>query len=705
MRIVLTLSSLLLLAAGEPAESPPVRSGTEKVEVNLVLIDVVVRDRKENPIRGLTRGDFELVVDAKPADPAAIEVFEEVCVEAAGEAGATPPQEPSPKPATGEAPRAAPAAGAASPHIVVYLDFSQLSMAAHRKSILAARDYFAADMQPSDRTMILAYMNGLRLVQDFTSDKSLLVSHLDTMLDNNAVIDTDAFEEGSNIVAVAESLPRKSLAIANALQEEARTRRSLRALTSVMPRLAGIRGRKALVLFSDILREEPGVEYLGMIGSTPKGEGIDVYPEIIRLTREANAAGVSLYTVHAAGLDEHPAKQAVSGYATSELRGSEGATSFEQLQVGGAVSSGAATAVSSALGLQSTLAVGTGGRALQRTNDTAGVLRSARQDLSCYYLLGYAHAGTGDDSQHEVVLRLKESDDRPSGLTVRYRPSFTDRSESSRRDLMMRSAMEVPELYAALPVTLEAYALAPRDASRAVLIKTMVPMSELSLIPEGETQEGRVEIRGTVMRELEAACVFRQDIAIRRRSEQWLVYQTGCVLPAGEYSLTVVVLDRAGTLVGADRAPLHVASIGTSEVAQLGDVHLWTKDPDALVVTTGAADIGLANRAGAGDFLLRAERRLPADAPGVLSFLYCPAPGEAEADRPTLIHMKVLGGDQVVTDDEVRVAGPSELKGSGCHEIRRNLAPRSLPAGFYTFEIATRGTGSPLNRRADFAIE
>lgn len=704
MRAILTLSSLLLLAAGGPAESPPVRSGTEKVEVNLVLMDIVVRDRKENPIRGLTRDDFELIVDSKAADPAAIEVFEEICGEAPRKETEAVPVVPAHAGEAMAAP-AAPAARTAGPHIVIYLDFSQLSMTAHRKSILAARAYLSTDMQPSDRTMILAYMKGLRLVQDFTSDKSLLLSRLDAMLDDKATIDIDAFEEGSNIVAVADSLPRKSLALANALQEEQRSRGSLRAITSVMPRLAGIRGRKALVLFSDTLREEPGVEYLGMIGATPKGEGIDIYPDIIRLTREANAAGVSLYTVHAAGLDEHPAKLVVSGYKTSPLRGADGATSSHPFQAGGAITNGAEAAVSSALGLQSTLAIETGGKALQRTNDIAGVLRSARQDLSCYYILGYGHAGTGDDSHHEVVLRLKKSDDRPSGLTVRYRPSFTDRSESSRRDLMMRSAMEVPELFTALPVTLEAYALAPRDASRAVLIKTVVPLSELSLIPEAEAQEGRVEIRGMVMRDLEAACVFRQDIAIRRRSEDRLVYQTGCVLPAGEYSLTVVVLDRAGTLVGADRAPLHVASIGTSGGGQLGDVHLWTKDPDALVVTTGAADIGLANRAGAGDFLLRAERRLAADAPGVFSFLYCPAPGDAAESRPAIIHMKVLGGDQVVTDDEIRVEGPSELKGSSCHEIRRNLAPRSLPAGFYTFEIATRGTGSPLSRRADFAVE
>ena len=683
MRHLLALLALPLLAAGGSPPQPVPRSGTERVEVSLVLIDVIVRDRKEVPIRGLTRGDFELIVDAKPADPASIEVFEEVCEEPGG-AGPASRQEPALPGATPQPP----AAQTAAPHIVVYLDFTQLSMSAHRKSILAARDYIASSMLPADRIMVLAYMKGLRLVQDFTSDKALLVSRLNAMLDDRATIDIDAFEEPGNITAVAEN-PRKSIGLAYALQEESRTRGSLNALAAIMPRLAGLRGRKALVLFSDLLREEPGVEYFTMLGTTPKGEGIDVYPEILRLTREANAAGVSLYTVHASGLDEHPASMTdISGGSTG----------------GNLVGAAAATGVSSALGLQSTLAVETGGRALQRTNDIGGILQSARQDLSCYYLLGYSHPGSGDDSQHHVVLRLKDAPGRPAGLSVRYRPSFTDRSAASRRDRMLRSALEVPELYGALPVTLEAYELAPLESGRSVLVKTIVPLQDLSLLPAGEISEGRVEIRGTIARDLEIACVFKQDIAIRRRTEERLVYQTGCVLPPGSYTLTVAVLDRGATQVGAHRTPLRLEPAGSPGEASLGEVHLWARDPDALVVTSGATEIGLGNRAGSGDFLLRSERRLAKDQPGVFSFLYCPASEMLASGRPTVLQMKVLGGEAILSDEEVTITGAPE-KGAPCHEIRRNLPPSSMSPGIYSLEITTRGTGSPLTRRADFAVE
>jgi len=148
--------------------------------------------------------------------------------------------------------------------------------------------------------------------------------------------------------------------------------------------------------------------------------------------------------------------------------------------------------------------------------------------------------------------------------------------------------------------------------------------------------------------------------------------------------------------------------MGAPGEAHLGEVHLWARDSAALVVTSGAEDIGIPKRAGSGDFTLRAERRLAADQPGVFSFLFCPASdalGTVATARPIAIQMRVLSGDQVVSDDEVRITGPSEMHGSTCHEIRRNLPPSSLPVGHYTLDIAARGTGLPIARRADFAVE
>src|SRR5207247_2078132 len=147
---------------------------------------------------------------------------------------------------------AAPSPGAAGPvsaaprHIVVYLDFSQLTLSGRRQALKAARDHIAAHIGPGDRMMILAYKKGLRLVQDFTSDAGQLTARLDEMLGDNTTLDSDVLEEGQNMHSVASKpcigpdgacVARRTLAASYAAQEEMRALKSLHAIESLMPAL------------------------------------------------------------------------------------------------------------------------------------------------------------------------------------------------------------------------------------------------------------------------------------------------------------------------------------------------------------------------------------------------------------------------------------------------------------------------------------
>src|SRR5688572_12723836 len=60
----LLLFVLFIAVAGSAQEAPPPRFSEEMV-VRVIDIDVVVTDRKGNPITGLTREDFELFEDGK----------------------------------------------------------------------------------------------------------------------------------------------------------------------------------------------------------------------------------------------------------------------------------------------------------------------------------------------------------------------------------------------------------------------------------------------------------------------------------------------------------------------------------------------------------------------------------------------------------------------------------------------------------------
>src|SRR5437773_2108769 len=63
--VFLLIESLGIAAA---PEMPKRIAGTERVQVNLVLIDIVVRDRRDQPVLSLTRDDFELRIDGVTVD-------------------------------------------------------------------------------------------------------------------------------------------------------------------------------------------------------------------------------------------------------------------------------------------------------------------------------------------------------------------------------------------------------------------------------------------------------------------------------------------------------------------------------------------------------------------------------------------------------------------------------------------------------------
>src|SRR5688572_29572607 len=501
------------LQAAAPAAPPPASDAprripaAEQVQVNLVLIDVVVRDGKGNLVRGLTSDAFELLVDRLPIEPAAIESFEAIC----------PAQPEAASAATAEASGAPPAAPpesapeAASPrHIVVIFDFSHLSLSGRRQSLQSARSYFSNRLQPGDRVMLLAYKKGMHLLQDFTSSPSLLMARVDELLPDTASLEGEVLEEGSkmtdvsrrpcdggNLAAVGDSLEssclgRRAMAHSYAVEEEGRTRRALRSIEDLMPALASLRGRKALVIFSDVLRDEPGIQYLALARTSPLSLGVDVKEDILRLTREANAAGVAIYSVHASGLDD--ASQVMFAHSPGDVQ----ETTERRDPV---LATAARTGLDAALSLQATLATETGGRAVQRTNDLASVLDVVRQDFSCHYLIGYHHAGRGDNQRHSLIVRMRPGPDgRPRRYEVRHRPYYIDYAPAERRNRLVRSALDVPRLHSAVPVGLEAFALTPGSKGRRLLLKATVPLASLSLLPSSDGRlDGRVRVTGEVL--------------------------------------------------------------------------------------------------------------------------------------------------------------------------------------------------------------
>jgi hypothetical protein len=375
--------------------------------------------------------------------------------------------------------------------------------------------------------------------------------------------------------------------------------------------------------------------------------------------------------------------------------------------------------VDSALAIQTTMATETGGHAQKRSNDVGAILDTAQQDLSCYYLIGYRYKEQGDNQRHSILVKLNpdSSGDQRRGLTLRYRPYYTDISPDDRRKGLVRSALEAPDLYHAIPLTTEAFALAPEKTRRRVLIKATVPFDALSMVPNGESAlEGRLFVRGEVTASRgndSADCTFDQEIPLSvpraKDAATQLVFETGCLLSPGSYDLALAVYDPTTQEVGARRSTLAVQQASVDNQAYVSDVALWTRDRSSLVVSAGAENIGMKNSASVNSFVPRSERRLARSQEALMSFFLCPAAGARPTPAmPIRVHRTLLG------EGDAEVAGFRDLTiaelpdaDTGCYQVLNAIPANTLGDGVYRFTIQFMGPaiGAPITREADLLVK
>jgi len=157
---VLAAAAAALAQTPVHAAGPPQRI-EEHIEVRRVLLDARVVDRFGQPILGLTRDDFRVLVDGEPAELDTIEWVTDA--------------EPYPPTATTGA--GAPTANAPAPgRLIVFFfqaDFAAVRLTGHMRMKAKAIE-FLNSLKPEDRVAVVSFDSHLKLRQDFTSDRDLL---------------------------------------------------------------------------------------------------------------------------------------------------------------------------------------------------------------------------------------------------------------------------------------------------------------------------------------------------------------------------------------------------------------------------------------------------------------------------------------------------------------------------------------------------
>src|SRR5438552_468228 len=182
-----------------------------------------------------------------------------------------------------------------------------------------------------------------------------------------------------------------------------------------MTTLAGVEGKKILILASEGFPMQPGREIFQYIdevanekqwrfsGTILEGMTSDSSSLIQSIARTANANGITMYTVHAAGL--------TGGNEMSAEHAQPTPVSVSQAIISNTTDS------------MRLMADMTGGVASIQTNNFAQAFRNIQRDLDTYYSLGYRATTERIDRQRQLQVRVKNKN-----LVARARQTFVEKS-------------------------------------------------------------------------------------------------------------------------------------------------------------------------------------------------------------------------------------------------------------------------------------
>jgi VWFA-related protein len=515
--------------------------------VNLVLVDVVVRDRKGAAVSGLKSDDFQVLEDGRPQQVRTF-AFEEItttarpiaqaaALTAGTPAGAAAPA--APVPLTSED-----AAG----HRLLTLLFDTSSMQPEdvQKAADAAIKWVDQDMSPADLVAVAAIGSSLQILSDFSGDKERVHAALQAFsaADGTAFAAVDASTAATDETAAGQTSDSTAADVSAQELDTFNNDVRLRALKTLAEALSPIQQKKAILYFS-----------AGM-----QRNGTDNQVELRAAVNAAVRANVAIYPVDARGL------QAVvpGGSARQGSRGGLGAFT------GSAVANQFSTLAAQQETL-TTLASDTGGKAFLDSNDFGEAFGQVTKDISSYYILGYASTnGDRDGRYRRITVRLRGRSD----LKIEAREGYyadRDFSHTAKGDretqLQEQLSMQIPATDIPMFVTAGWFRLA--SDRYYVPISVAVPGSAVP--PPGGQDKLTLDVAGLIRDERNVPVGRIRDTmtvppAAGGLAARQVLYQTGVALPPGRFSLKIVVRENSTGQMGSFEARIVVPELKQAPV-------------------------------------------------------------------------------------------------------------------------------------------
>lgn len=441
------------------------------MDVRVINVDVVVTDRKGNPVPNLKASDFEIYENgvAKP-----VSNFYEILGDQAksvvnSETGTATTTDVPPE-----------VAEQLKRRIIFYIDNLSLAPFNRNRVFAQMKEFVKTVMRPGDEAMIATYNRSMKIRVPFTRDTNQINTMLEQLATESGLGIAARSERQSTQERIRESRSyEEAIATARAYASsvEHDLRQSVSSLGGLMTTLAGVEGKKILVLTSEGFPMQPGREAFYLIDEVGREKGwnnvggtmlepmsYDGTRFVQSVAKTANANNITMYTVHAAG-----------------LTGGMEMSADQSQPVSSTVSQAAISNTTESMQLMAEM---TGGLASVQTNNFAEAFKRIHRDLESYYSLGYRAGTERVDRQRYLQVKVKQK-----GLIVRSRQTFVEKSmfaEMSDRviaNLLYKGKdndMKILARVGSPRPTEDGYYQVPMDIQ--------IPMDKLTLLPQGDAE-------------------------------------------------------------------------------------------------------------------------------------------------------------------------------------------------------------------------
>ena len=553
MATLLLQGAAPLSAQQAPQPPAPASQGQIRVTTELVLVNVVARDKKGNLVRDLKKEDFTLLEDGKKQQ---ISTFDFQSVDqplTAGAAEATVSGEAGEGTLLRAGKKAAPSLDARDRRLMLFFfDFSAMDPEQIDRAVDAAKNFVSTKMQPADLVALVSLATNMHVDLDFTDDKTKILAALTSYNSGEG----QGFDNGATGSAEGAAETGGSFTADDTDYNTFSADRKLLALQSLMQSLGKLSQKKSLIYFSNGISQS----------------GLDNQSALRAATAAAVKANVSIYSMDVRGLQAFPP----GGEAQSASL--HGQSAYSGASVLNDLNNNAASQETLA-----TLSSDTGGKAFFDSNDFSGVFSQVQKDTSAYYLLGFVSNNPLKDGHYR---HLKVAVNR-ADLKLEYRAGYyTDRDfehlNKADREQQLEDELAAQLSQVDVPLYAGAAYFRQDDSHYYLAVSLVIPGSQIPFVTEKDKDNATIDIIGQVLESNKFPVGHLRDTVklavdstqqVRRKNVQ---YNTGFVLAPGSYHLKFVVRENQTGKMGAfemdvqvpdlRKAPLKMSSVVLSSL-------------------------------------------------------------------------------------------------------------------------------------------